>query len=60
MKTLSDKQIELEQRINALQCEYAEFTAIHNKNLISHNEWIIVSRQITLEILELTSEFMNE
>ena len=54
-----DIQAELDIRINALRCEYAEYTAMHTKKIISTKEWIVVARQITLEIVELTNEYLN-
>ena len=54
-----DIQADLELRINALQCEYEEYKIMYNKKLITTKEWIVVSRQITLEIVELTAEFVN-
>ena len=59
MNTLLDKQVDIEVRINALQCEYEEYKIMYSKKLITAKEWIVVSRQITLEIVELTAEFMN-
>ena len=54
-----DIQAELDIRINALRCEYSEFTSMHNRKLIPTKEWIVVARQITLEIVELTDEYVN-
>ena len=54
-----DIQAELDLRINALRCEYSEFTSMHNRKLIPTKEWIVVARQITLEIVELTNEYLN-
>lgn len=54
-----DTQADLEHRINALRCEYSEFTSMHNRKLIPTKEWIVVARQITLEIVELTNEYLN-
>ena len=55
----TDKLLELDNQINALRCEYAEYTAMHTKKIISTKEWIVVARQITLEIVELTNEYLN-
>lgn len=59
MNTLMDIQVDIEFRINALQCEYEEYKIMYNKKLITTKEWIVVSRQITLEIVELTDEYVN-
>ena len=55
----TDKLLELDNQINALRCEYSEFTSMHNRKLIPTKEWIVVARQITLEIVELTDQYVN-
>ena len=55
----TDKLLELDNQINALRCEYAEYTVMHTKKMIPTKEWIVVARQITLEIVELTDQYVN-
>lgn len=55
----TDKLLELDNQINALRCEYAEYTVMYTKKMIPIKEWIVVARQITLEIVELTDQYVN-